>query len=496
MLEHGFNDLPPRVRERLRRDFPFYAGNCLYIRGTDGALISFKEKKTQRFINQRAIIQLRTRGYVRALVLKARQQGVSTLISARAVFKTTQNIGFKTFILTHLSSATQNVLDMAYRYIQNMPVEVKPALTAANRNQIRFGGLDSMFTVGTARNKDSGRSETVQFIHASEAGFYPWPEEIAKGLNNAIHRVAGTEMWMETTADGMETWLHKLWQQAAAGESELEAIFCPWHWEPTYRLPVPADFEPTPEEIDLIDEYGLDYAQVMFRRNYIATWGISAWRTEMPATPEEAFQGAIIDGRVYPAFSKTRNVTACNYDPEEIIYVGMDFNVAPMSAALFHLAGGQIHQFDEVVMTDADTEMMAAEIKRRYPDAKHQIVCFPDPAGKARKTSAKAGRTDFSILREAGFEVIAPRAHDPVRDRINTVNRAIKGPHNETLYFVDPRCVETIKCMSRVRYVEGSKNTVNKREGLDHMPDAVGYAIMQLLPITGTGLVMGQVKGY
>lgn len=496
MSVYGFDDLPYSVRERLRRDFPFYAENALKIRGMSGALEPLRLNRAQMNLHRSVVRQMRTRGYVRIISLKARQQGISTYITGRLVSKTTQNIGYKTLIMAHLSAASQNLFDMTARYISHAPGLIMPNVTAHNRQQLRFGALDSMFTVATARNKDSGRSETLQASHLSEVAFFPWPEEIAKGLMAAIHDVPGTESYLESTADGVDTWFHHLWKEGVAGKHDYECVFSPWFWTPHYRAKiVPVDFMPDPEELELIEEYGLDFAQLVFRRNYISKWGISAWRSEMPATPQEAFEGAIIKGRVYPHFAMARNVSPVAYNPDEHVYIGMDFNVSPMSATLNHFRAGQVQQFGEITLMDSNTEEMALEIKKRLPKSIGKITVFPDPSGKARKSSA-GGKTDFTILRTAGFQVIAPGSHDPVKDRINTVNSAIKGPQGQIGYVVDPSCEETIKCFSRVRYIEGSENLVNKREGLDHLPDAQGYLIMQLLPIrNATSLARVTVKG-
>ena len=66
---------------------------------------------------------------------------------------------------------------------------------------------------------------------------------------------------------------------------------------------------------------------------------------------------------------------------------------------------------------------MVQEIKNRY---KYPIVVFPDPAGNQRKTSA-GGRTDISILQNAGFKIKVRHAHPAVRDRINAVNSRLKN---------------------------------------------------------------------
>ena len=66
-------------------------------------------------------------------------------------------------------------------------------------------------------------------------------------------------------------------------------VFIPWFTDPTYIEDVPENFERTPDEEDLAEEYNLTDEQLMFRRRKIAQNGIDLFRQEYPAYPEEAF---------------------------------------------------------------------------------------------------------------------------------------------------------------------------------------------------------------
>ena len=70
------------------------------------------------------------------------------------------------------------------------------------------------------------------------------------------------------------------------------------------------------------------------------------------------------------------------------------------------------------------------------PNAK--IFAYPDPASRQRKTSA-GGRTDLSILANAGFIVKAPNKHMPVRDRINSVNSMLCNGKGERQILIHPK---------------------------------------------------------
>ena len=109
-----------------------------------------------------------------------------------------------------------------------------------------------------------------------------------------------------------------------------------------------------------------------------------------------------LEGRVYSNFDRALNVQPTT-DTGGELYIGMDFNVNPMSAVIGVKAGDELHMIDEVELLTSNTEEMAEVLRDKYP-GRYLVVC-PDPSGKARKTSAPAGQTDFSILRRAGFEL-------------------------------------------------------------------------------------------
>ena len=174
------------------------------------------------------------------------------------------------------------------------------------------------------------------------------------------------------------------------------------------------------------------------------------------------------------------HIVKWNRQPIKQVLIGMDFNVQPMSAAIMVREGNGLHVIDEIVINGSNTEEMCEEIKNRYPE--HQIIVFPDPSGKARKTSA-SGKTDFTILQNAGFIVKARNAHPPIKDRINALNSILLNTNGEKRLYVDPACKETIKCLKRHVYKEGTM-VVDKSTGVDHQFDALTYAVEFLFPVT------------
>jgi len=182
-------------------------------------------------------------------------------------------------------------------------------------------------------------------------------------------------------------------------------------------------------------------------------------------------------GLIYYSFSRELSVTNIN-DNGGTLHIGMDFNLDPMSAVICLRHGQDLLAIDEIVMYGSNTDEMVAEIKNRYPN--RHIIIYPDPASRQRKTSA-GGRTDLSILQNAGFSVKAKKAHPLVRDRINAVNSRLLSGDGERHLFVGSNCKQTIKSLERQTYKEGT--SIPNKDGTDHMNDALGYLVEYLFPI-------------
>ena len=202
-------------------------------------------------------------------------------------------------------------------------------------------------------------------------------------------------------------------------------------------------------------------------------------------TFRQEFEGTFENyaGAVYYNFHAVENVKPKKLDINKPIHIGLDFNVDPMSASVAQIEKEVIHFVDEIVIYSSNTEEMVQEIKDRY-GTKAKIFIYPDPACRQRKTSA-GGRTDLSILQNAGFTVKCKLKHSPVRDRINVVNSSLKSAQGKRYVFVDPSCKIITKGLQRQIYKENT-NIPDKEQGFDHMNDSIGYMLEIIKPLTRT----------
>ena len=212
------------IRRKLKYDFKHYAEKCLRIKSKSGRTEPFKMNKAQEYVHSRLETQKAQTGKVRALILKGRQQGMSTYVGGRFYHLTSHSFGVKTFILTHERQATQNLFNMTKRYHKNCPELVKPSTGVANANEMVFDVLDSDYKLGTAGTEGVGRSNTIQLFHGSEVAFWPNASTHAVGVMQAIPDEDNTEVILESTANGLGNFYHEQWKAAEAGVSEYLSL--------------------------------------------------------------------------------------------------------------------------------------------------------------------------------------------------------------------------------------------------------------------------------
>lgn len=225
----------------------------------------------------------------------------STYVAARYYKRTSTKKGRRAFIVSHEDKSTQNLFNMVKRYDDHNPLA--PSKKASNAQELVFGRLDAGYKLATAGSQDVGRGNTAQLLHGSEFGFWANAQKHLAGVGNSIPLAEGTEIILESTANGLGNAFHEMWQEAEIGRGEYIAIFVPWMWQEEYRLPVPEDFELDESETKYMNAHGCDLGQMVWRRAKIAEYGKGfAWLfdQEYPATAAMAFQTSTMNPLISP----------------------------------------------------------------------------------------------------------------------------------------------------------------------------------------------------
>ena len=161
------------------------------------------------------------------------------------------------------------------------------------------------------------------------------------------------------------------------------------------------------------------------------------------------------------------------------VHIGIDFNVDPMTATVWHYDGQTIRAFDEIILHNADTQKLAdAMLSRGYtPD---RSVLYPDPSGNARSTK---GQPDIQILKNNGYQNIRVRSsHPSFRQRQLSVNNLLE---KRVITLHPDKCPTLKKDLIAVELDKVTLGKVKENKKLTHASDGLDYMCDILFPYSG-----------
>ena len=294
------------VREKEKRnkltgystDFGLFASEQIKIITKDArdGFVPFALNECQKRITDALSQQIKETGKVRAIILKARQQGISTYCAGRVFWKSYFTPYARSVVMAHDSATSDALFAMSKNLIKNMEGELSPGELKSNAKEIIINSpamadkdATASYRLYTAGSPEAGRGTTPTIAHLSEVAFWQHDSKILAGLFQGISSAPGTEVILESTANGAQGEFYRLWKGAVAGDNEYVPIFLPWFITPEYRRAAPEGMELTVEEEKLVEKYGLDKDQLYWRRLKVAEGGKLKFQQEYPATADEAF---------------------------------------------------------------------------------------------------------------------------------------------------------------------------------------------------------------
>lgn len=229
----------------------------------------------------------------RDIILKARQEGISSLILALFAidFLTIENI--RCVVISHEAKATQLLFDRVKFYLESMkktfPGDPPYKLKYNSRSELVNIEKNSIFYIGTAGARAFGHGDTINNLHVSELSRWPDQERLMIGLMQAVPRDG--RIIVETTANGIGDYFYNLWKKSQGAGSTFKTHFLPWFLLGEYQLPITGHFQASEEEQELQQVYSLSNEQLNWRRWKISELGgnIDAFNEQFPSNAEEAF---------------------------------------------------------------------------------------------------------------------------------------------------------------------------------------------------------------
>jgi len=302
------DDLARLKRLRDPAGLPAFGSECLTVRTKEGQFKRLVLNSAQLFAHGQFERQRATTGRVRALVLKGRQQGISTYIAARYYQRASMHRGVNVFILSHEQSSSDTLFGMVDRYHRSNPLA--PHVGVSNTRELEFDRLESSYAVATAGARGVGRSKALTLFHGSEVAFWQNAKDHFSASVQAVPHADNTEVVLESTSAGPSGEFYERFTDAInqRGDEGYQAVFIPWYLSPEYSVNPEPGFtlsDDTPEgemsEAEYSSIYGLALNQMAWRRMKIRELRDPAmFRREYPASMQEAWSSASDDRRYIP----------------------------------------------------------------------------------------------------------------------------------------------------------------------------------------------------
>ena len=245
-------------------------------------------------------IELHSKGkllHLRFLVLKGRQQGFTSVITAYQLANTLIKKNFTGFTLADTADNVRAIFQDKAKYVYNqLPDILKPTEKYNSKTEMFFENLNSSWRINVA-SEQVGRSRTINFFHGSEAAFWNCLiSNTQSSLGEALTK--DSIQILESTANGFNEF-KDLWDSG-------EWINCFYEWWRT------KEYQDTFESQDIKNKflYDIDHKTdwIWERLNWLKYkihlkdeqlyWYYNKYKNylnkdlikqEYPCTPEEAF---------------------------------------------------------------------------------------------------------------------------------------------------------------------------------------------------------------
>lgn len=294
--------------EICKRDDKEFFTNYIKIVNKEGTAVNFTLNSIQKQIDAK-IEELTAQGKpARIIVLKARQEGVSTYTQAKILCNTVKTKNRNALVVAHRDDSTSAIFEKAKYMYNNLPERIKPLQKASNAKELIFDtpsfykgnkeGINSKIKIQTAGSDSIGRSDTYYYVHLSEFAFYTGdPKTQLAGILQSVPKIPGTIVIIESTANGYNDF-KEIWELAESGENDFVPMFFPWWAYEDYKLPATTAEQKkimsnlNEYEANITKLYNLSAEQIKWYRWELrndCNNDIGLMKQENPSYPKEAF---------------------------------------------------------------------------------------------------------------------------------------------------------------------------------------------------------------
>ena len=385
---------------RWKADLPAYAATQLHLQDKADTIRLCCFNPAQRELHRQLEEQRAATGQVRALILKARQMGASTYVAMRFLrdlLLAPKDAPARGYVLAHDDKTAKKLLRMYSLAWENHDPNLRVGRTRSNDHEVHWAN-GSMVETNTASTPTGGRGGTVTRFHGSEVAHWQHAEAHALGSFQQLSKQPGTEMILESTANGAVGAFYERWRSAELGRNGFLPVFLPWTILPEYAVPVPPGFalstdkpnDVLPSEVDYAALYGVSMEQMAYRRMKVEEFaadgsdGALRFAQEYPIEAAEAFLGGAGQAFIGPAVveaARKRPTVLVGVDAAYPLVMGLD--PAPQhggaSSALVWRKGRICYRIER--LRGLDPENLAMRVYREFMDAGAERLCVDESEG-------------------------------------------------------------------------------------------------------------------
>ena len=349
------------------------------------------------------------------IILKSRQQGISTLYIAyyldACIFKGNYSAGIQSYGQDEADKLSKR----AELMWDHLDPEIKQLLgikLVSNNSKGMSLSNGSLFKIGNFRG------DTLQGLHVSELGKIAkrYPEKAKELKTGAFQAVSvSNKITIESTAEGRTGLFYEMWQKAETRSAstrgltslDFQTIFLSWMADPDCQLfeeyPVGPEVLKYAEEVKRDLDITLTDPQLWWLGGKLDELG-DDFDQEYPSTPDKAFASQV-EGmyfkKQYLRLIKDKRIQAAPYNPEYGVSVSFDLGINDETVILFaQVIEGQPYLIDEYHGTDEGIVHYADVLKTLKYAGNYKEFIFPHDI-MVRDYST--GRTRLETFQREGF---------------------------------------------------------------------------------------------
>mgnify|MGYP006899573645 CR=1 FL=1 len=403
----------------------------------------------------------------RKVILKSRQQGISTLFLAYYLDSCLTKPGFQAGIQSYGQDEADKLSKRAELMWEELDQNIKDllSLTLVSNN-----AKGMTFSNGSILKIGNFRGDTLQGLHVSELGKIAkkYPEKAKELKTGAFQAVSvNNKITVESTAEGRTGLFYDMWQKATTRVAstrgltslDFEPIFLSWIEDPDCQL-----FQEFPVS-DEVKRYIYGYMdgdtkilgvedELDIKLTDSQIWWLAAkidelgddFDQEYPATPDKAF-ASNIEGmyfkKQYNRLQKSSRITLAPYNPEYGVSVSFDLGINDETVMLFaQTVEGIPYLIDEYAGTDEGIVFYANVLKEMKYVNNYKEFIFPHDI-MVRDYST--GRTRLETFQREGFSRCRVLEKLSFSDSIEAARQFID------VAVFDDSCINTLLALQNYR---------------------------------------------